>query len=345
MINNITEEVLALSNVSFEGNIIPIEWFTHIKLANEKPDTVSILILADIVYWYRPTTVRDEASGRIIEYRKKFKADLLQRSYKELESQFGFGRSQIKDALQRLEQIGLVKRIFRTLNHQSSVLHNVMFIQIYPAKIIEITNKNVNVGKYPHTYGEISTYVRGKPPTPMELEQHTNTETGSKITTNTNSLSKQKNNKLKLKTDNERERDLIKIWNEIIEEGKKEISPTANRLKLLSKRFEDFFNSSVEEWTSFCKKITTSKFLMGEVTDFRVSLDWAIEPKSIVKILDGEYKIGDRSVEAAKKMEAITEEDLLGEIRRTDYPEFWKQIQESLLLSEGRATYISWFIP
>ena len=125
MTYNITEEVLTLSNVSFEGNIIPIEWFTHIKLANKKPDTVSILILADIVYWYRPTTLRDEASGRIIEYRKKFKADLLQRSYKELESQFGFGRSQIKDALQRLEQAGLIKRIFRTLNHQSSVLHNV----------------------------------------------------------------------------------------------------------------------------------------------------------------------------------------------------------------------------
>ena len=315
MTYNITEEVLTLSNVSFEGNIIPIEWFTHIKLANKKPDTVSILILADIVYWYRPTTLRDEASGRIIEYRKKFKADLLQRSYKELESQFGFGRSQIKDALQRLEQAGLIKRIFRTLNHQSSVLHNVMFIQIFPSKIIEITNKNVNMGKYPHTYEEISPYIRGNLATSMEPEPHTNTENRSKTTTNTNSLSKpKKTNKLKLEVNNEREKDLIRIWNEIVEEGKKEISPTYGRLKLISRRFQDFFNESIVEWTSFCKKINTSKFLMGEVTAFKASLDWALEPKSIVKILEGDYGIGNRVVGVESKVKFITEENIIGEM-------------------------------
>jgi hypothetical protein len=130
--------------------------FIYYKLANEKPDIISILILADIVYWYRPSTVRDEASGRVIEHRKKFKADLLQRSYKEFESQFGLSRDQIRDSLQRLEQVGLIKRIFRNIDSQNTTLYNVMFIQIFPSKIIEITNNGGGVRKYPNTSSDIS---------------------------------------------------------------------------------------------------------------------------------------------------------------------------------------------
>jgi len=160
------------------------------------------------------------------------------------------------------------------------------------------------------------------------------TETTTKTTTN-----------ISLETDNKflRERELIKIWNQIVEEGQKEIKSTNDRLRLLSKRFKDFFNESIEEWASFCKKITSSKFLMGEITPFKASFNWALEPKSIVKILDGDYGIGDRPAGGEGKIEALTEEDLFQEIRKTETPEFWKQIQESLLISEGRATYISWF--
>ena len=344
MTYDITEEVLALSNVSFEGNIIPIEWFSYIKLANEKPDIISILILADIVYWYRPSTVRDEASGRVIEHRKKFKADLLQRSYKEFESQFGLSRDQIRDSLQRLEQVGLIKRIFRNIDSQNTTLYNVMFIQIFPSKIIEITNNGGGVRKYPNTSSDISHHLLGNILTPLRIYPNTYTQTTTEITTDTKSLSKsQDNDKSELLDINERERELIKIWNEVVEEGKKEISATDDRLKLISRRFEDFFSESIVEWTSFCKKINTSKFLMGEVTAFKASLDWALEPKSIVKILEGDYGIGDRLVREERGIESITGEDLIREIRSTDCPDFWKQIKESLLISEGRDTYISWF--
>nr|WP_232204056.1 hypothetical protein [Atopobium sp. oral taxon 810] len=40
----------------------------------------SALILADIVYWYRVTEVRDEQSGEVVGMRKKFRADMLQRN-------------------------------------------------------------------------------------------------------------------------------------------------------------------------------------------------------------------------------------------------------------------------
>jgi hypothetical protein len=37
----------------------------------------------------RPTILRDEATGEVIGWRKKFKADRLQRTYQRLSYQFG----------------------------------------------------------------------------------------------------------------------------------------------------------------------------------------------------------------------------------------------------------------
>lgn len=151
MTYDLTDEVRDIGSLNFEGNIIPIEWFSHIRLPNNKPDVVSIILLSDIVYWYRPTTVRDELSGKVITYKKKFKADLLQKGYKDLESFFGFSKDQIKDSLQRLEKLNLIKRNFRNINAQGSSLANVMFIQIFPSNIAKITEKSFNMGIYPLT--------------------------------------------------------------------------------------------------------------------------------------------------------------------------------------------------
>ncbi len=84
MTYDLTSEVKTIGTINFEGNIIPIEWLTHIRLPNNKPDLISIFLLSDIVYWYRPTTLRDEISGKITGYKKKFKSDLLQKGYKDL---------------------------------------------------------------------------------------------------------------------------------------------------------------------------------------------------------------------------------------------------------------------
>lgn len=54
-----------------------MEWFSRITFDNGRPDTNAILILSDIVYWYRPTVIRDERTGMVTGYRKKLKADLL----------------------------------------------------------------------------------------------------------------------------------------------------------------------------------------------------------------------------------------------------------------------------
>ena len=105
MTYDLTDEVKAIGSLNFEGNIIPIEWLNHVRLPNNKPDLVSIFLLSDIIYWYRPTTIRDEFSGSIIGYKKKFKSDLLQKGYNDLEDLFGLTKAQIKKSLQRLEKL------------------------------------------------------------------------------------------------------------------------------------------------------------------------------------------------------------------------------------------------
>lgn len=197
MTYDLTTEVSAIGSLNFEGNIIPIEWFKHIRLPNNKPDLISIFILSDIIYWYRPITIRDELSGRIISYRKKFKSDLLQKGYKDLEEMFGLSRDQIRDSLQRLEKLELIKRIFRNINSQGVSLANVMFIQIFPNKIAEISEKKVSIGINPNTSQEISEGVLGNIRIGVGINPNTYTETTTEITTN-NSLSKAKEENYKL---------------------------------------------------------------------------------------------------------------------------------------------------
>ncbi len=135
----VNSTVAKMKDLHLEGNIIPIQWFQHICYENGKPDTNAILLLSDIVYWYRPRIVRDEQTGHVLGYQKKFKADLLQKSYQDYETLFGFSKKQIREAFIHLEELGLIKRIFRTIETDFGPRGNVMYIDINPSKVAEIS--------------------------------------------------------------------------------------------------------------------------------------------------------------------------------------------------------------
>jgi len=285
------------------------------------------IILQQIHYWLDPRTNKNIKEGKYWVYN----------TYSQWQKQFPFlSEITIKRSIAGLEKRGLL--ISKNYNHNS--FHKLKWYTINYEKLSELEDSieanPSNESERSYRSDQNDPTIRSNSTDDRIKKSHSikETETTTKTTTN-----------LSLETKDKfwREKDLIKIWNQIVEEGKKEINPTDDRLKLISKRLEDFFNESTEKWRNFCIKISSSKFLMGEVNSFRVSFDWALEPKSIVRILDGDYGIGDRPVGGEGKIEALTEEDLIQEIRKTDNPEFWKQIQESLLISEGRTTYISWF--
>ena len=113
-------------NYYIRGDVIPPSWYMHIKTKSGKTNFVAVVILANILYWYRG---------------HKFKADMLQKSYKEYEEQYGFTKRQIKKAFDDLERLGLIHREWRTIRLQDGrVLNNVMYIEPKMSAIIEISS-------------------------------------------------------------------------------------------------------------------------------------------------------------------------------------------------------------
>ena len=134
--NPIVDEV---GTMNFTGNVIPMVWFKTIRYSNGAPHNNAIHILADIVYWYRPKEERDEESGQLIGMKKKFRDDYLQRSYDQMAETFGLSKKQATEAVKALENMGIIKRIFKTIQIRGQILNNVLFIELIPRRLYEVT--------------------------------------------------------------------------------------------------------------------------------------------------------------------------------------------------------------
>ena len=162
-----------VGSVHLEGNVLPTNWFNSFRLENGKPDVNAVILLSEIVYWHRPTIVRDEDSGQILRAKKKFKADLLQRSYQSFSDQFGFSKQQVKEAFDRLEKFGVIKRHFRTVDANNQKYNNVLFIELFTPVLFKVTTLSLS------KWGG-STFLNGEAP---HFKRGTNTEITTDINT------------------------------------------------------------------------------------------------------------------------------------------------------------------
>lgn len=176
----------ALYGVNFTGNIIPHSWYSTIQTEKGRPDLKAITILSEILYWHRPREECDESDAGGVRLVKRFKADLLQLSYKQLRVKFGLTKDQSRRAIERLEELGVIKRHLRTVITESDdKLGNVMFIELFSDRLLEITfpedledphrKKTIRVSeKTNEGIGNIQQAIVKKP--------MTNTETTTEIT-------------------------------------------------------------------------------------------------------------------------------------------------------------------
>jgi hypothetical protein len=146
--------VLEIGKINFVGDIIPHEWYQHIKYENGKACHHAIAILANIVYWYRPTTIKAEATGRLIAHQQKFKAESLQRSYQSFADQFGLTRRQAQSACDLLESLGLIKRYTKAMSSGQGTIQKALYIDLCVDRVKEIT-----FSSYDSTYVEPSSYI------------------------------------------------------------------------------------------------------------------------------------------------------------------------------------------
>ena len=157
-----------MCRLQFTGNVIPSTWYHTIKKATGKPNLNAIIILADIVYWYRPVEIRDEATGQLCGFKKRFQADILQRNYQQLADQFGITKRDAVNAIVELEKLGVVTRVFRTVSIKGQLYSNVMFLDLDVDVLIRLTypetleNAAVGITDTPyHSFG-------GQPPPKKE---------------------------------------------------------------------------------------------------------------------------------------------------------------------------------
>lgn len=186
------ETVMEMGKINLRGNMYSMNWFKHLKTNAGLTDLIGVVLLSDIFYWYQPTEVRDESTGKVVGYRKKFKADKLQRSYSQFSEMFGLTKNQVRDALKRLENAGLITIEFRHVTTKvGTKVANVMFVEAVPERIAEITygtechNECHDEGNDECHASEISEGVVGNFLTRHQKKPDTNTETTTKTTTET----------------------------------------------------------------------------------------------------------------------------------------------------------------
>ncbi len=207
-----TPEVDAMRGINIQGNVIAPEWFNTIVRQTEKqgkkPDVMAIMLLADIVYWYRPQIERDEATGKITGYYRKFNADFLQKSYSSYAELFGVSEFVVKQSILTLESLGVIKRQLRNIKVNGMAVNNVLFLQLFPEKLQELTTP---------THSKIYTHPSENLPIPIEksAEGHSKIDTQIQIlpTDYPETTQRTNNRKAKAPSSCEIDEDFDKFWN------------------------------------------------------------------------------------------------------------------------------------
>lgn len=182
----------AMGSINISGNIIPAIWYKTITKENGKPYLLAIVILADIVYWYRPSEVRDQGTGHILGWKKKFSDDLLRQSYQYYADLFGESKKTIKTAMDKLEKLQVIKREFRIVSYGDGLIcNNVMYVELKPDMLYQLTFPE----EIPAMNGVDNSYAGGsddkmggslptKSDTPMEILGGRGIPKGTQVSTN-----------------------------------------------------------------------------------------------------------------------------------------------------------------
>ena len=119
-----------IGHINISGDVKPRIWHKTIVNEQGKPQRLAMDILAEIVYWYRPVEVRDERTGEVIGWKKRFAGDMLQKDYNYFVDSYGESEKTISRALAFLEELGVIRRHRKSIRLKSgTIAHNVLFVE------------------------------------------------------------------------------------------------------------------------------------------------------------------------------------------------------------------------
>lgn len=132
--------------------------------------------------------------------------------------------------------------------------------------------------------------------------------------------------------------DLLSCWQKWV--NPKQAILTNYQKRLLENAFHNAFEGKMEKWAAYCQKISTSKFLMGEVSAFKIQLDWALQKSTIQRILEDGFTFGDRTV--VSKDIVLSESKLISETENALKTR--DRLKKHLFCQDTKdAAYLSWF--
>lgn len=97
--------------INTSNRSIPNSWYRQIVWDNDKPDSISMTILAEVMFLHE---IYDKLEFHL--------------GYKYFQEKFNYSRNQIRDALVRLERANLLKRDYRTVQIHDRKFNNEMFL-------------------------------------------------------------------------------------------------------------------------------------------------------------------------------------------------------------------------
>jgi hypothetical protein len=134
------EIVKQVGSIQFEGTIIPFSWFDHVRTTKNQPYLAAILVLSELVYWYRPIIELDERSGKVRHLRKRFSGAKFRTSYSYFTERYGLSKRQAQDAIDFLVEKKLItKEIRKRVEERGVVYGNVMFLEVQPEAVLQIS--------------------------------------------------------------------------------------------------------------------------------------------------------------------------------------------------------------
>lgn len=132
--------------------------------------------------------------------------------------------------------------------------------------------------------------------------------------------------------------DLLSCWQKWV--NPEQATLTSYQKRLLKNAFQNAFEGKMEKWEAYCQKISTSKFLMGEVSAFKIQLDWALQQATIQRILEDGFTFGDRTV--VSKDIILSESKLINETENALKTR--DRLKKHLFCQDTKdADYLSWF--
>jgi hypothetical protein len=128
--------------IRVDGVTVSPSWYREIKTETGAVDAIAVSILAEIVWWTMPAWVRDEATGNVVGYKRRWYSSgvKLRRSYAAFAEFFGYTKRQVTDAMHRLAKQGLIDMEFCDDKLDDGMrLYNVLYVVANKDAVMKIT--------------------------------------------------------------------------------------------------------------------------------------------------------------------------------------------------------------